>query len=145
MSYNAQAQQLNAYKETKVRTAGQGQLILMLYDEAIKQIDMAENFLKANDKRLDRVHNAVVKAQDIITELMVSLDFEKGGEIAVNLYSLYRFFNNQLMDANMNKDHLPLVNVKRFLVDLRETWQDVVKKNGADKTSPSSPGINIAG
>ncbi|MFQ3619890.1 MAG: flagellar export chaperone FliS, partial [Spirochaetales bacterium] len=65
---------LKAYKETNIRTASQGKLIVMLYEEAIRQIDIAIQELAQKSRKLDLVHNAIVKAQDIITELTVSLD-----------------------------------------------------------------------
>ena len=64
----------------------------MLYEEAIRQIDLAKGALEEDTKQLDRVNNAIGKAQDIITELMVSLDFEKGGEVAEKLFNLYMYF-----------------------------------------------------
>ncbi len=66
---------LNAYKETTIRTASGGKLIVMLYDEALKQIDFAVEKLNQKSKQLDKVNIALLKAQDIITELMASLDF----------------------------------------------------------------------
>jgi len=82
-------QGLNAYKTAKVKTASQGALILMLYDEAIRQIKIATDLIKEKSRALDKVHNALVKAQDIVTELMVGLDFEKGQDIAKNLFNIY--------------------------------------------------------
>ena len=70
---------LRAYRQTRVKTASQGQLIVMLYDEGLKQLKIAEGELGKEQSKLDVAHNAIIKAQDIITELMVSLDFEKGG------------------------------------------------------------------
>ena len=66
---------LNSYKETKVTTATQSKLIIMLYDEAIKRIDIAVEAVKSGKPR-DVSHNAYVKSQDCISELMVSLDME---------------------------------------------------------------------
>jgi flagellar protein FliS len=78
---------VHAYRETRVKTASQGRIIVMLYDEALRQIDEAVGLLDTGTKQLDRVNNSVVKAQDIITELMVSLDMEQGGDIARNLFA----------------------------------------------------------
>ena len=59
---------LNSYKETKVTTATQSKLIIMLYDEVIKQIDIASDAIN-NRKAKDVSHNAFVKSQDCISEL----------------------------------------------------------------------------
>jgi len=135
---------LNAYRETKIKTASQGQLIIMLYDEAVKQLDIAIDELSTSGRKLDRISNAIIKTQDLITELMVSLDFEKGGDIAKNLLSLYMFFNRQLMEANMKKDSEHLVQVRKMLFELRGAWTEVIQKNRSEMGDAGS-GVNIAG
>ena len=93
---------LDAYKETHIKTASGGKLILMIYNEAVRQLDIALESIENN--KLENASNSIIKTQDLVTELIVSLDFEKGGEIANSLFSLYMFFNKQLMEANINKD-----------------------------------------
>ncbi len=135
---------LNAYHQTKVKTAGQGRLIVMLYDEAIKQLDKAEAEMTSPSRKLDIVHNSIVKAQDVITELMASLDFDKGGDIARNLYSLYTFFNQQLMEANIQKKPGNLKDIRNMLVELRDAWAAIEGKT--QQSGNGSPmGVNIAG
>ncbi|MFO7850553.1 MAG: flagellar export chaperone FliS [Spirochaetia bacterium] len=134
---------LNAYKETNIKTASQGKIIIMLYDEAIRELDKAVSLLDENTKELDKVNNSILRAQDMVTELMVSLDFDKGGEIAQGLFSLYMFFNRQMMQANVNKDMEPLKIVRSQLAELRESWDQIINKSGNGKQS--SGGVNIAG
>ncbi len=134
---------LNAYRETTVRTAGQGKLIVMLYDEALKQIDTCLAHMEDRSKHLDSVHNSIVKAQDVITELTVSLDFDRGGEIARNLFNLYMFFNRQLMEGNVRKDVKPIREVRTFLAQLREAWVRIAHTQVEE--APVNPGVNIAG
>jgi len=135
---------LNAYKQTSVKTASQGRLIVMLYDEAIKQMDIAVREMESDKKKFDTIHNAISKTQDVITELMASLDFEKGGEIAQNLFNLYMYFNRQLVEANIQKDVKPLREVHDFMGDLREAWAAI--ENTQVNTNPgANPGVNIAG
>lgn len=133
----------SVYKEARIRTAGQGQLIVMLYDEAIKQLDMAVQALDTRSKKLDAIHNAIAKAQNVITELMVSLDFDKGGEVAKNLFNLYMFFNRQLMEGNVRKDAEPLKIVRNFMAQIRESWVQIA--NTQVRPAASGPGVNIAG
>ncbi len=134
---------LKAYKETNIRTASQGKLIVMLYDEAIRQLTLAIQELGKHSRKLDIVHNAVVKAQDVITELTASLDFEKGGEIAKNLLGLYLFFNRQLMEANVRKDAKPMEDVRKLLEELREAWIQIAHVQ-VEESTPRS-GVNLAG
>jgi flagellar secretion chaperone FliS len=134
---------LNSYKETKVTTATQSKLIIMLYDEVIKQLDIAMDAVK-NKKPKDVSHNAFVKSQDCISELMVSLDFEKGGEIAKNLFSLYSYFNRELLEANNHGKMEKALSVQGMMRELRSSWVSI---SGTTKheTSPDRVGINIAG
>jgi len=134
---------LNAYKQTSVKTAGQGKLIVMLYDEALKQIRQALELMDEKTRALDKVHNALVKTQDIVTELMAGLDFEKGGEIAQNLFSIYMFVNNLLKESNLKKDPEPLRQVKPLMEELRSAWAQIAPTGDTGQTV--SGGVNIAG
>src|SRR6056297_144285 len=134
---------LNAYRETHIKTASQGKIIIMLYDESLRQLDTAIRLLKDNTREYDKVNSAILRAQDMVTELMVSLDFDKGGDIAQGLFSLYMFFNRQMMEANMKKDPKLLKTVRGQLAELREAWDQIINKNGQGRQS--SGGVNIAG
>lgn len=134
---------LNAYKETHIKTASQGKIIIMLYDEAIRELNKAVSLIEEKTKEFDKVNNSILRAQDMVTELMVSLDFDKGGDIAQGLFSLYMFFNRQMMEANMSKDPEPLKVVRNQLSELREAWDQIINKSGNGKQA--SGGVNIAG
>lgn len=128
--------QLNAYRETNIKTAGQGRLILMMYDGAINHIRKAAEMFPNGHQHFDEINTSIVKAQDIITELMVSLDFDKGDEIAQSLFSLYMFFNNQLMQANMGKDEQALNHVLEMMIELRSAWAEVAAQTPSPDTQP---------
>ena len=98
-----------AYQNTAVKTASQGKLVVMLYETAVKQLAAAikcfdEKTGKVPANTIETYSNHIMKTQEIINELQVSLDMDKGGQIAQNLMSLYVYFNRELMDANINKD-----------------------------------------
>lgn len=135
---------VQAYRQTSVKTAGGGRLIVMLYDEAIRQLDRATELLDTGSRQLDLVNNAVVKAQDIVTELLVSLDLEQGGDIAHNLFRLYLYFNEQLMEGNVRKDAAVLRAVRQFLAELREAWKEI-ESTAVGARPVATPGVNIAG
>ena len=139
-----QTNPLQAYKETSIKTASGGKLVVMLYDAAIRQLSIAADLLSHKVKSLDKVNNAVLRTQDIITELMASLDFDRGGDIAKNLFSLYMFFNQQLINANIEKDPEPIRRVVHMLNDLRESWAVIAAKKPGE-TSQDGRGVNIAG
>jgi len=140
---------LSAYRETRIRTANPGQLIVMLYDEAVKQLDFALEGLSGqkSPSTIETINKAIVKTQEIITELMASLDFEVGGDIAKNLFSLYSWFNKELLEANLSKDAARIAAVRAMVDDLRTAWHEIVRISTADGTSRAvaQNGVNIAG
>jgi flagellar protein FliS len=140
---------LAAYRQTRIKTAGQGQLIIMLYDGAVKNLDFALELLKMktgkkhDPARIEKIGKAVIKAQEIVTELMVSLDFEKGGEIAKNLFSLYTWFNKELLEANISGDITRIGSVRKMLCDLRGAWVEAIAKTSTEERAPL--GVSLAG
>ena len=131
------------YRETSIKTSSQGKLIVLLYDKAINSIEKAIVLLDSGDKRLDLVNSSIIRAQEIITELSASLDFDKGKDIASNLFSLYIYFNQQLMSANLEKDASHIKPVLTMLQDLRTAWKQI--ENTKDQASSGSVGIDVAG
>jgi len=123
----------------------------MLYDEAIKRMNRALELLesdsgeKKDPGKIEQISKAVTKAEEIITELMVSLDFEQGGEISKNLFALYTWFNRELLEANIAQDKDRLGNVRDMLKELRDAWHIIVSKNAAEAKNREVVGINIAG
>jgi flagellar protein FliS len=87
----------------------------------------------------------VVKTQEIVSELMVSLDFEQGADIARNLFSLYTWFNRELMEANIGQDARRISTIRNLIDDLRNAWQEVVATNAAETANREVVGLNIAG
>ncbi len=137
--------QTNAYKETKVKTASQGRIIVMLYDEAIKQLNIAVDLIEKKSKQLDQVNNAISKARDIVTELMVSLDMEQGGEFANQMFSLYQWFNERLMEGNLKKSSEPVLQVRDMMSEIREAWNQIAGKTSVERRDDQGGGVNIAG
>ena len=140
---------LSAYKETRIRTASQGQLIVMLYDEAVKQLEKGLELLHLNKagkndpSRIEIIGKTIIKTRDIITELMVSLDFDQGGEIAQNLFSLYTWFNKELLEAHMEMDPNRIGAVKNQIAELRSAWVNIAAKTTTQGRIVE--GVNIAG
>ena len=136
---------LRSYRETQIKTAAQGKLILMLYDGAIKFLNLAREALESRHHKYDEVSTNLIRSQDIISELMVSLDFERGGEIARNLFALYMYCNRRILDGNIQKDTAPLEEVRKILSDLREAWASIADKAPGESLSGEGGGVNIAG
>jgi flagellar secretion chaperone FliS len=136
---------MNAYKETQIKTANQIRLIVMLYDGAIRHINLAADAFVEGHRRYDAINNHIIAAQDILSELMASLDFEKGGVLAKNLFSLYSFMTRRLLEGNLKKDPAPLAEVKKLLGDLREAWDEISTRKGLEEKASPASGVNIAG
>lgn len=102
-------------------------LVLMLYDGALRFMARAQEAFERQDKQ--EINNMLLKTQAIITELLTSLDKERGGEIAINLERLYIFFLEKLSDSNVNKNPKSLAEIKPLIQDLRDTWAEAVKPN----------------
>lgn len=138
-----------SYKNTNIMTASPMELIIMLYDEAIKSLIKAEDAFKLEGPgQIQEVNNHLLHVQDIITELTSSLNFEKGGQIATNLYSLYDFMIYQLSQANVKKQLKPIKEVKALLKDLREAWLKVAEKEQHDESETprqAAGGVMVAG
>ena len=146
MAYN---QAYNAYKTTNVKTASQGRLVVLLYEEAVRQLSSASSMYDADKKlpvkNIEKFGNAILKAQEIITELQVSLDMEKGGEIASNLMALYIFFNKQLTEANIKKDKDVLDSILKMMKDLCESWTQAAASSANAPSAPVQQTLNIEG
>ncbi len=133
------------YKETQVNTANQGKLIVMLYEGAIRFLKIALDNLPK--KKFEVVNTNIIKTQEIISELMCSINFE-AGDLADKLYSLYSYMNKQLVEANINKKAEPIKEVIRHLEDLNSSWtqianQSVDSSDSDDDTRPKR-GVNIS-
>lgn len=113
----------NTYKKNQVETATPQQLVAMLYNGALKFLRLAQAGL--DEKNLEKAHVNNVKVQDILTELMSTLDMSQG-DVAVHLYQLYDYMQQQLLDANLKKQKEPLAAVEAMLTDLRDTWQQAM-------------------
>ncbi len=121
MSGNKGAQ---LYKQTSIKTASRGQILLMLYEAAIQNVKKAT--IAIDNKNLSAKGVAIGKAHDIINELMNTLDFEIGGNIARDLERLYTFMIEQLVMANINNLKEPLLAVQKLLENLLTTWKEAV-------------------
>jgi len=136
---------LSAYKETSIKTASQGRLIVMLYEEAVRQLEEGADLLDMKQSsRYDDVNRCITKAQAIVSELMSSLDMAAGGEIASNLMNLYIYFNQTLLEGNIEKNPDKIRLVSRFMDDLREAWATIENQVTTNRSVPRTA-INIAG
>lgn len=111
------------YQVTEVQTADQRQLIIMLYDGAIRFLKKA--VLKIETQDYEGAHNYLVRSRDVVSELLSTLKPEKAGEVGENLKRIYVYLFNRLVEANLMKDPKIIAEVVRILSTLREAWASV--------------------
>ncbi len=113
-----------AYLQTQVTTTSQGELLLLLYDGAIKFLTQAKERMAARDMAGKGV--LISKALDVINELDSSLNAEKGGELADNLHKLYFYCSTRLLSANLKLDPNLIDEVIKVLSGLRGAYAQIV-------------------
>ena len=138
-----------AYQKTNVNTASQGRLVVLLYEGAVKHLKAALNLFDSNGKLkpgdIEQFGIHLQKTQAIITELQVSLDMEKGGDIARNLMSLYVFFNEELMDATISHNKQKIEFVLKMTDELAGSWRVIANSTANAPAAKVQNVLNIQG
>lgn len=119
------AAQYGRYQQQSAMTASPGELTLMLFDGCVKFLKQSRLYLEEHN--IEKASNASIRAQNIISELMATLDMQY--DISKNLYSLYDFILRQVVQSNIKKDPLLLEDPISMMSELRDTWQQAVKLN----------------
>lgn len=113
------------YQKQAVSTSTPGELVVLLFTGAVKNINLAICSIK--EKQVCEANNRIIKAEKIFNALIESLDMRY--PIAKDLSKLYAFFNDRLLQANIKKDASILEEILPLVVDLRNTWQEAEKIN----------------
>lgn len=121
------------YMNQSIETASREQLLIMLYDGAIKFLKIARKAMAEGNRELANTH--FIKTQAIITEFMSTLDVAIGGDTARGLFDLYEYLYYQLVQANMRQDDSLAAEVQEHLVDLRRTWAEAIRVASKEKQS----------
>ncbi|MEW6235182.1 MAG: flagellar export chaperone FliS [Candidatus Omnitrophota bacterium] len=134
------------YLKTQIDTASQPQLLLMLFEGAVKKLHLAKKAIA--ERAIEKSHQELTKVQRIFVELMIALDLEKGGEIAANLLRIYDFIYHRLVQANIRQNAAIIDELLPIIEDLRSGWIQAVEifnseqKNAAGKPlSSSAPAV----
>ncbi|CAM3555186.1 flagellar export chaperone FliS [Aeromicrobium ponti] len=114
-----------SYQQTSVNTASPGELTLMLYNGCLKFIHQAKKAIV--DQNIETKNTNIQKAQNIIQELMVTLNMDL--EISQNMMSLYDYINRRLIEANIKNDAAILGEVESLVTEFRDTWKEVIQVN----------------
>lgn len=127
---------INMYRQTAVTTASKEQVLIMLYEGAIKHLKKASECCQNND--LSGKGVAVGKAHDIINELSNTLDFQIGGEVAKNLERLYSFAIEQITQGNIKNDPTCFDQSRKLLETLLEGWKGAIAQIQQEKAGKNA-------
>lgn len=122
----------NNYLKSQIETASKEQILLMLYDGAIRFSKKASQAIEADDTVNKGKY--LGKTIAIITEFSNSLNHQVGGDISKNLDALYAYMIRELSRANIKNETAPIDSVGNMLSELRETWAAAITKNNKKQT-----------
>mgnify|MGYP000917360784 CR=1 FL=1 len=134
----------NQYMVNTVTSASPEQLMLMLYDGAIRFISLGIQAIE--NGQIDKRAYYINKTSAIVSEFAATLDHSLNPKLAEDLDALYGYMLNRMLDANLKNDDAPLHEVKKLLADLRATWAQAIEMNKTEKreamgaTTPAAPG-----
>ncbi len=122
----------NAYQQYKVNAieaARPEELTLMLYNGAVRFMKQGQLFIDAGD--IEKANNSITRAQDIILELMATLDPRY--EISGHLYNIYDYVNRKLIEANLKKDRSDIDQSIELISSIRDAWEEAIKSARGEK------------
>lgn len=111
------------YRQSSVQTSTPAQLLLMLFDGAIRFVNAGLDGLRQKDIQKSNLNFG--KAQSIMSELMSTLD--PSYEVSKSLFALYEYTHHLLIEANIKKQVEPAEVALGFITDLRDTWAQAAK------------------
>jgi flagellar protein FliS len=122
-----------SYLQVATRTASPGQLVLMLYDGAIRFLEHALQGFGAEDpaESNQTINNNIQRAQAILDELNAALDLERGGSLADHLRGIYHYLDRRLQQSNFRKEPEGVQEVISRLGVLRDAWREMLVQTAA--------------
>lgn len=132
MSMRSATNPWKSYQQVATQTAPPGQLVLMLYEGCIRFLNCALSGFEIDDpaQMNQTISNNIIRAQDIIFELNVTLNIEAGGELAMTLRRLYDYMDRRLMQANLRKDDGIIREIVGRVAVLRDAWSQMLQGQG---------------
>lgn len=124
---------VNQYQQNQIATASKEQILIMLYDGAIRFARQAKDAIDENDMATKGKY--IGKSMAIISEFSTSLDHEIGGDMAKDLDALYAYMLKELSNANVENDKSKIEIVITLLKDLRATWAEAIEINNVEKNA----------
>jgi flagellar protein FliS len=111
------------YNEIKIKSFSKKDLIILVYDGIIGYIEKC--LINIDERNNEGVNINSLKAQALLRELIFSLNMDKGGEIASNLFDIYNFMIYRLIIGNTKKEKQPFLEVKELILNLKSAWVEI--------------------
>ena len=129
---NLQRNPWKSYRQVATQTAPPGQLILMLYDGAIRFMECSLTGFSLTDpaEHNQTIHNNIQKAVEIIRELNCCLNTDRGGDLANTLRELYLYMEGRLLESNLKKQRAGIDEVLTHIKELRDAWATMLANQG---------------
>ncbi len=129
------------YREMEVASATPGQLVIILYDHLLTHLIRAAH--AAAPDQIDARSDALSVCRDVVTELLVTLDRERGGDIAVHLAAIYSFVLGELAILGMKPEPVRLNRITKIVQDLRDAFAEAVVE-AAGSPGSHGPSLSVA-
>lgn len=125
------------YQDVSVNTSTPTKLIVMLYDGALRFLNQSKEIAQKRENKngiswQEEVHINLVKVQNIIFELLSSLNYKQGGEISENLRKIYLYIIDRIIDADISKKPEDIDIILNLIAPLKIAWEELDKKYRAE-------------
>ena len=136
---------IDAYRRTEAQSASPMQLVVMLYDGALRFLSEARAAQATGD--MPRRAHALRRVAAIIAECHSTLDLERGGAVAAELDRLYSYVSARLLDVTVKKDATAIDEIHKLLTPLRSAWAEATAQGviagGAAPTTTTTAGMAV--
>lgn len=127
-----------AYRDAEVMSSSPERLVPLLYERLL--VSLKRGALSIQNQDIEGKHEQLQRAVDIVYELLGSLDFEQGGEIAQRLASLYTFWSKEISQAGRALQADRIQRVAAMVAELHESWVEAVRVVETDSPLPRAGG-----
>lgn len=128
---------VQAYRQNAVMGASPVQLVVMMYDGALRFMEEGKRAMAVKD--LETQNFKLQRAQKIVVELMSTLNIQAGGDVAKNLLGLYTFVINEIVEGNIYDDPARIDNAMQTMSSLRESWAEIERQSRTSmETTPNA-------
>jgi flagellar protein FliS len=130
---------IDAYRRTEAQSASPLQLVVMLYDGALRFLSEARAAQALGEMR--KRNEALKRVSAIVAECHSALDLERGGAVAAELDRLYSYISGRLLDITMKRDATAIDEVHKLLTTVRGAWSEAATQSAVTPTPASHPAM----